>query len=1040
MADAGVVALTPEEDQAVSQQLNLPSINVPVIDQSQDAPLKITITKQPDISNNDWFSSSVVPENAISKNTNQTNQNVASTPEKDWFSSNVVPSEKMGDQPQIEQSVSSPKKPPISVSEDIGNTILGQTLPMAAVAPLGAISYPLRMIQQAGDAAGSGMASLVRKTIGMPPSQVQDESPTFSTPGEMLNDVVNASGHHLYQPQTTAGKYVDTIGQFLLGGGWTGAASKAKSLSDIADNITKTIIPSVIGGAASETGGEGLQGTPFEEPARIAGAIIGGHTSNAVHNTIEPMGPNGRTSYAARDIMQNVEDQTALNNAIQARSQINQVSKDANPSSVISPAQNQSVAELSPNDQKLAMYQNQVLHSAQSIGGNDLAAQLNDVQSARQDANQKFHQAMQSGNSDDVGQFFTSHIDQLNQEHDALLGAQKALSDNLAPDSSLSDAGAAAAQQFEGGREAAKAAEDQAWSELEPYKQIPSDASLIHKTAAENANQIDPMAGDTLHPVEQQLYSTVNNWGPDAQPFGRVTSFARNLNDAISEVGRQQGFKSSPVQRLMKLKESVKKTVSSNVGEIHAVEAQLARNGDMPLDQTIFHNLANEREDWKARKSAAGSSGLYPANDIAGHGAVGTQTVRNSDRTKVSKNGRRSNAEGNQSISQNSRLDLKPHEAFNKANKSTQDRASTFDNPKTLRDAFAKQNNEYKLADGQRAEKLFPAGEGGAKAISAAKKAGISEDVIGDVALNKMRKDGVLNPDGSINSVKLQKWKMRHASSLSELPKLSKRLSDVDKTQQSLTNNAARNRSLKDSFNDSSASKFVGNERPEKVIGKMLGGKSPNSDIDDIIKRIGDNKPALDGVRAATLAHLEGKFSGYDTTLKKATAYKQYLKDSSSNLTKLLGRKSYAMLNRMIDDSIGNLQTKSAKIPVGKTSLYSGLKGIFHGHGTEAGMLATAGTLIAEHGTHIITSHPYMAAMSGLGIIAKALHSAGINKLSQLKADMVLNPDKYASAFANYQKEKGAPVLLQRNLASTIMRVSPSAEAVSEERSLQSPP
>lgn len=1038
MADTGVVGLTPDEASAAFA--GLPPINLPSVpaDQPIDKPWKVAIDRRDSDASGDWFASSVVPEEAANKASPASQPTQSSQPSQtDWFSSNVVPAEAVEQQ---SAPSTSQQKPPISVGEDVRNTLLGQTLPMAAVAPLGAVTYPLRLMQQGADYLGSGAANMVRGALGKPKVPDQPFQPDFSTPDEMLNDVADTIGHPLYQPQTTTGKYIDTVGQFLLGGGWAGATSKAKTLSDIADNVAKTIVPSVVGGIASETGGEGLQGTPFEKPARIVGAILGGHAPSIASKTLEPMGPNGRTNIAARDIMQNAEDPDDLNNSIQARQQINQSSQQGNPSSPISPNQNQSVAELSPNDQKLAMYQKQVLQSAQGLGGNGLAAQLNDVQSARQEANQKFLQAMQSGNPDDVGQFFTSHIDQLNKEHDAMLGTQKALSDNLVPDSELSDAGASATSQFEAGRAAAKTAEDQAWAELEPYKQIPADAGLIQDTAAENARQIDPMAGDSLHPVEQQLYNTVNAWGNNAQPFGRITSFARNLNDAISEVGRQQGFKSATVQRLMKLKDSVKKTVSGKVGEIHTAEAELARKGEMPLDQTIFHNLANERENWKARKSATGGSGPNPASDIAGHGAVGTQTVRDPGRAKIQKAGGRGNAKGNKGLPENGGLELAPHEVFNKANKSTQDRASTFDNPKVLREAFSRQNNEYKLAEGQRAEKLFPAGEGGAKAIQGAKKAGISEDVIGNVALNKLRKDGVLNPDGSVNAVRLQKWRTRHASSLSELPKLSRKLSDVDKAQQTLANNAARNRAMKDSFNESAASKFVGNEKPEKVIGKILAGKSPASDIDDVLARIGKDQAALDGLRGATLEHLEGKFSGSDSSLKKSLAYKQYLKDNSGHLTKLLGRKSYVMLGRMIDDNIGNLQTKSVKAPVGKTSVFTGLKGLFHGHGTEAGMLATAGTLIAEHGTHIITSHPYVAAMSGLGVLAKALHSAGINKLSQLKADMVLNPEKYASAFTDYQKEKGAPILLQRNLSSTIMRVTPSAEAVSDERSLQPTP
>lgn len=72
-------------------------------------------------------------------------------------------------------------------------------------------------------------------------------------------------GGALYKPQTTAGKYAETIGSFLPGGE-----------GGLARRAVQTVIPA----ATSETAGELTQGTPYEPYARAAGAVLGAVVGN----------------------------------------------------------------------------------------------------------------------------------------------------------------------------------------------------------------------------------------------------------------------------------------------------------------------------------------------------------------------------------------------------------------------------------------------------------------------------------------------------------------------------------------------------------------------------------------------------------------------------------------------------------------------------------------------------------------------------------------------------------------------------------------
>lgn len=1028
MADTGIIGV------GQGAFPNAPPINLPSLPDetpsNQSVPLKITVRpEQVQVADNsksdDWFGTSVIPTEALETGSPPPTK-TSSEPKSqtDWFSSSVIPTEAIesGDAPN----------PEVGIADDVGKTMLGQTLPMAAVAPLGMVTYPLSMAQHASDYLGAGAANLVKSALGKPTEKYEPEPDWIATPATMLNDVADATGHPLYQPQTTAGKYTDTIGQFLLGGGWMGATSKAKSVGEMASNVGKTIVPSVLGGVTSETSGQITQGTQLEEPARILGAAIGAHSPKVISKGTGPLTGGGRRNIAISNIMENSQNPDELNQAIQSRSQ--QLPPPSGPTSDIVPQQQQTLAELAPGDQNLAAYQQKVLGAAHSVGGQDFANQINDLNTARHEANDNFTRAMNTGDPNDVGKLFTSHIDQLNQENDTLEHAQKNISAGIEPNAGLSDLGSQATSQFEAGRAAAKEAEDKAWQELEPYKQIPSDPTLIGETVNENINQIDHLAGDELHPREQALYNTVDAWGNDMQPFGRITSFARNLNDAISEVGRQQGFKSAPVQRLMNLKNSVKNTVSGKVGEIHAAEQHLVNEGRMLPEETLFNSLSDQTNGWLAKRKTAtarGNSSVGPGGYSSGR----SQTIRDPSRTEVPKDGIPRGTEGNQGLPRSGELALTPQEAFSKANKSTKERAETFDNPKVLKSAFGKTNNEYTLSEGQRALKFFQPGEGGAKAVQEATKSGVSKEIISDVALNKLRKDGVLATDGTIDTAKLDRWVTRHQSAISELPELEKTLRKTGAIQDKLATQAENNRLLKSTFDKSAAAKFLGNEKPEQVVGKILRGDKPEASIDDVLARIGNNKAAIDGLKSATLDHLNEKFSGSDQNLRKSQSYKQYLQDNRAALVKLIGAPSHAMLLRMVNQDIDALKVgtgakaKGYKPEHEKTSLLHELREV-GGPEAEAALIGAG----AEHVADFIKNHPVGVTVASMVWLSKIMKAAGLRKIADLKTQIVLHPEKFASAFAEFQKKKDIPVLLKRNFSSSLMKTLPQAEAVNEER------
>lgn len=82
---------------------------------------------------------------------------------------------------------------------------------------------------------------------------------------------------NLYAPKTTPGKYAETVGEFVAPGGMPTRAARA--LPTVARRVGEytadAVRGAVIPGVASEAAGQAAEGTQYEAPARLVGALAG---------------------------------------------------------------------------------------------------------------------------------------------------------------------------------------------------------------------------------------------------------------------------------------------------------------------------------------------------------------------------------------------------------------------------------------------------------------------------------------------------------------------------------------------------------------------------------------------------------------------------------------------------------------------------------------------------------------------------------------------------------------------------------------------
>lgn len=156
-----------------------------------------------------------------------------------------------------------------------------------AAVPADKPSFLRRSTDVAGDVAQSGATGILKGVLGLAglpgfaadklgwladtaaekitgekiPDAIKENKVAKSVSTERLTKDFEALTGKLYKPQTTAGEFAQTIGEFVPTGGRTFASQ---------------MLFSALPGTLSETGGQIAKGTPYEQGARTVGALLGG--------------------------------------------------------------------------------------------------------------------------------------------------------------------------------------------------------------------------------------------------------------------------------------------------------------------------------------------------------------------------------------------------------------------------------------------------------------------------------------------------------------------------------------------------------------------------------------------------------------------------------------------------------------------------------------------------------------------------------------------------------------------------------------------
>ena len=306
-----------------------------------------------------------------------------------------------------------------------------------------------------------------------------------------VNRVADVAGLPSHQPQTTAGKYVNTIGSFLPGA----LAMPAEGPMGVLGNAIKF---GVIPGAASEAAGEATAGTGIEPWARFlagAGAGVGsdlaatsaGAAWNAGKNFVRPLSKGGQQDIAATKL------QGAFTDPDAARAELAKAAALQVPGAgmgEIVPGSRPTTGQLTGDLGALSLERELATKQPDLAKSNPFGTgwqQQNLARTAALDAIQP------TGAPEAVGNTVRQQMAAIEAGHDAAVAsattdAQRAAA-GIGTGAAPEDVGANLRTTLQGARDAAKGQERQLWGAVDPDGTLALPASSVSSAAGISSRQ-----------------------------------------------------------------------------------------------------------------------------------------------------------------------------------------------------------------------------------------------------------------------------------------------------------------------------------------------------------------------------------------------------------------------------------------------------------------------------------------------------------------------------------------------------------------------
>ena len=660
--------------------------------------------------------------------------------------------------------------------------------------------------------------------------------------GADVNQAGKAAGLPDYQPQTTAGKYAKTVGQFVPGA----LTMPETEIGPIVGNLIKYALAP---GIASEAGGQAFQGTPSEPYVRMAAGLAGGLSAEglaqgaragygAAKQFAEPLTQAGQESLSARKLQSLVADPDAAKNAL-AIAKAQQTGDFVGPLTPSVPGSLPTTGQLTGDKGLLASERAMATRDPAFFKSNPFGTGSEQQNAARVGALEGIQPI---GSPEAVGQAVRDQLASIEAEHDAtnsaaLKAAQDAASD-IGSGAAPEDIGANLRDALQTGRDTAKTNERELWSAVDPDGTLAMPATPIAQAAKNVVKAVAPTA-EPMGGEESAIFETAASLPPVA-PFSDVTALRSRISTAMRKEMRESG-QTPTYARLGELRGAVEDAISGAVENQAAAESQAVASGAMAPEMTMEARLQQDADEFIRQRTTSANSGTG-VQDAGAPGLSGQALSPNMDEAAAS------------------RLKI--------ASAATKDRAQTYDQGPVGQILKTRgQAGDYSLANAAVPAKLFSPGPAGAQAIAAYQKAAgpNAEHFLHDAAAQSLSRNA-LREDGTIDPKKYQDWADAHQDALRALPdSLRAKFANAASAGKALAEAAATRKAALDHYQQSAVKPFLKLSNPQDVtrtVGGIFESKDGVRRMSELAAEMKANPDAQQGLRKAVADYILSKAKG----------------------------------------------------------------------------------------------------------------------------------------------------------------------------------
>ena len=610
---------------------------------------------------------------------------------------------------------------------------------------------------------------------------------------------------------------------------------------------------------------------------------------------------------------------------------------------------------------------------------------------------------------DALGDFFVNGLQNLDQQaaatEERLRPSVQAATETLGGQQAPQQLGEQMTAAVEEQRQPFIAARRALWQAVDPDGNWALPAPTTRQAASDTLGMMTAGAQERMSGVEKSLLNEAATLSPVVR-FAELGQLRQDVNAGIRQIGGAEGWQSPGVMRLQRLKSGIDDDIAEAVNQRGVQEQNAVLAGTMAAEDTMLARLGGDRDAWLRQRQSAGTPGMAPwsggEENTGYYGAAGSRAPSGVSGTAGAPPRQLGGYPGTPRLPGQISAPLTPNFPPDAADRYAAAVAKT----RAEKERFGQGVTGQILRAGRngapfamlRSDVPGAVVSGGASQAAdlanylratGASPAGLR--TAQDAVVARLRASGAINPDGIVDTAKLDKWAAKNSETIALVPGLKAALGNARAAQSALDRATTESRAAVKAFRDGIAKSFLGGRDPAAAVAEALAGRNSAENLDQLITAAHGNDDATRSLQGRVVDFLVNRFSteGPSSGIGEAAAEGRVLKGAA--LSKWIADNKAPLKRLFGGQGVQNFEMVTARLRQGAARIPAGTarSAAAHGHGTP--FLLFVGEVLGEHaGGHGLAG---MAATYLGKTVLDRMRAAGLKTINDLVSEAYLHPE-----------------------------------------------